>query len=133
MICYREDVPPFGDEEMKIKVRAGRVIDITKAMDPQEADGENVGIVKFGAAGAALLSRQMGLLITKGAYRSWAPRAFREFAKMRPLHVIGTRGLPWIEIDFPDDYHKAIDYVLPEIETAEPSFDRGIMLAAAAQ
>ena len=37
---------------MKVKVRRGRVVDMSKTMDPAEADGENLGIVKFGAAGA---------------------------------------------------------------------------------
>ena len=47
------DQTPFGDEEMKVKVRRGRVVEMSKTMDPAEADGENVGIVKFGADGAA--------------------------------------------------------------------------------
>src|SRR5215213_2539197 len=34
----------LGEEEMKVKVRDGLVVDISKAMDPAEADGENVGV-----------------------------------------------------------------------------------------
>ncbi|MFY9572101.1 MAG: hypothetical protein WAV20_11940, partial [Blastocatellia bacterium] len=125
LLAYKDEkTPAFGAEEMKVKVSRGRVVDISKMIDPQEADGENVGIVKFGASGAALLIRQMALLIAKGAQRAWAPRAFREFSRVRPLHAIGTRGLPWIEIDFPEDYHRAIEEVLPEIEQDELSFDR---------
>ena len=30
--------------------------------------------------------------------------------------VIGTRGYPWTEIDFPEDYERAIAEVLPAIE-----------------
>lgn len=117
LLAYREaDQPPFGDEEMKVKVRCGRVVDICKQMDPAEADGENLGIVKFGADGAPLLVDIMDRLIAAGGLRDWAPRAFREFARVRPLHAIGTRGLPWIEIDFPDDYERALKDVLPEIE-----------------
>lgn len=124
--------PALGAEEMKIRVRAGRVEDISKALEPSEADGENVGIVKFGGAGAALVSKQIGQLISKGAYRAWAPRAFREFARVRDLHVIGTRGLPWIEIDFPEDYHRAINEVLPEIEQDVPVLTRQPRVTVAA-
>jgi len=117
LIAYNaENSARLGDEEMKVKVSAGRVVDISKAMRPDEADGENVGIVKFGPTGAALLSTQIGLLISRGKQRAWAPSAFREFARLRALHAIGTRGLPWIEIDFPEDYYMAINKVLPEIE-----------------
>jgi choline kinase len=57
----------------------------------------------------------MAPLIQNGASRSWAPRAFLEFAKQRPLHVVGTRGFPWIEIDFPQDYRRAQEEIFPQI------------------
>jgi choline kinase len=118
LLAYREaDQPLFGDEEMKVKVRCGRVTDMSKGMDPAEADGENLGIVKFGAEGAAALVDIMDRLIDAGGVRDWAPRAFAEFAKTHPLHAIGTRGLPWIEIDFPEDYERAVREVLPLIES----------------
>lgn len=117
LLAYREaNQPLFGDEEMKVKVRCGRVVEMSKAMDPAEADGENLGIVKFGPKGAAALVDIMDRLIAGGGLRDWAPRAFSEFAQTHPLHAIGTRGLPWIEIDFPEDFQKAVRDVLPEIE-----------------
>lgn len=132
LISYSDSTtPPLGAEEMKVRVRGGRVADISKSMEPGDADGENVGIVRFGAAGADLLGRQMDQLIAKGAYRAWAPRAFNEFASVRDLHVIGTRGFPWIEIDFPEDYYRATDDVLPQIEEAEPIFVRPPIRATA--
>jgi choline kinase len=117
LLGYREaSQPPYGDEEMKVKVRAGRVLDMSKLMDPAEADGENLGIVKFGARGAAVLIRIMDGLIGEGRVRDWAPSAFAAFARREPLHAIGTRGLPWIEIDFPEDYERAVTEILPAIE-----------------
>jgi choline kinase len=114
LVSYREEIA-YGDEEMKVKVQGGRILDISKDMDPAEADGENVGIVKFGSSGARLLKELMDPLVENGALRSWAPRAFLEFAKRRPLHVIGTRGFPWIEIDFPQDYRRAQEEIFPQI------------------
>jgi choline kinase len=117
LIAYRnDDDPAFGDEEMKVRVRGGRVVAMSKTMDPADADGENLGIVKFGARGAARLVEIMDRIVAAGGLRDWAPRAFSEFAQERPLHAIGTRGLPWIEIDFPEDYRRAVRDVLPEIE-----------------
>ena len=117
LLAYREaHQPPFGDEEMKVRVRCGQVVDMSKTMDPAVADGENVGIVKFGPAGAAALVDIMDRLVAAGGLRDWAPRAFAAFAGSHPLHVIGTRGYPWIEIDFPEDYQRALRDVLPEIE-----------------
>jgi hypothetical protein len=30
---------------------------------------------------------------------------------------LSTRGLPWIEIDFPEDYQRAVTEVYPQIES----------------
>ncbi len=116
LLAYRDEDTAYGDEEMKVTVRAGRVTDISKTMDPDDADGENLGIVKFGAAGARVLVDEMGALVEAGEHKAWVPRALRQFATRRPLHVNGTRGYPRIEIDFPDDYRRAVDVVLPQIE-----------------
>jgi choline kinase len=122
LMAYREPgQPPFGDEEMKIKVRAGRVLEISKTMDPADADGENLGIVKFGSASAPTLVAVLDRLVVEGQTRDWAPRAFQEFARTRPLHAIGTDGYPWIEIDFPEDYQRAVREVLPAIDGREAS------------
>ena len=91
----------LGEEEMKVKISDGVVVDIRKDMDPADADGENVGIVKFSPAGAKRLVDEMDSLISSGHERDWAPRAFREFATRFPLHAISTDTYPWIEIDFP--------------------------------
>ena len=116
LLSYRDEDTAYGSEEMKVRVRRGCVIDISKTMDPQDADGENVGIARFGAAGARLLVEQMDALIAEGDHKAWVPRAFKAFAERRPLHAVGTRGFPWTEIDFPEDYRNAVEVVLPEIE-----------------
>jgi choline kinase len=117
LIAYQDDdAEPFGDEEMKIKVRRGRVAEIAKTLSPDEADGENVGIVKFGRDGARLLTTLLDRRVSAGGLRDWAPKAFGEFAQLRPLHVIGTRAFPWTEIDFPEDYERAVREILPAIE-----------------
>ena len=110
------DPNPLGDEEMKIKVRNELVIDISKEIDPRDADGENVGIVKFGAAGAKVLVQYMNDLIANGAKKEWAPRAFLEYAQHHPLHALSTGGLPWIEIDFPQDYQRAVSEIFPHFD-----------------
>lgn len=116
LLISDSDPNPLGDEEMKIKMRDRFVVDISKQMDPLEADGENVGIVKFSAAGAKVLVEYMNALIGAGELKHWAPRAFLEFARNHPLYALSTGGLPWIEIDFPQDYQRAVSEILPQIE-----------------
>ena len=105
----------YSDEEMKIRVRAGCVAEIAKTLDPADTDGENVGIAKFGAAGAAILVEELTQALAGDGLRDWLPRAFAGFARRRPLHIVETRGFPWTEIDLPEDYWRACADVLPAI------------------
>jgi choline kinase len=133
LVDYGAGGTQYGEEEMKVQVRRGCVSDISKVMPPAEADGENVGIAKFGRDGARVLLEEINALVEAGEFKAWVPRAFKRFAARRPLHVIGTRGLPWTEIDFPDDYRRAIDVILPRIEshtTADVAIDNRIARTA---
>lgn len=126
LIDYRgEGQPPYGEEEMKVKVRDGLVVDMAKTLDPDDADGENLGIVKFGPESAPAVIEIADRIVRDGGLRDWAPKAFREFAQQRALHAIGTNGRPWIEIDFPEDFQRAVREVLPAIaaQTAERTED----------
>ncbi len=114
LVAYGGD--ELGDEEMKVQVRRGRVVQMAKTLAPDEADGENVGIVKFGAEGARRLIACLDARVAAGGLRDWAPRAFSDAASATPIYAIGTRGYPWIEIDFPDDFARAVSEVLPAIE-----------------
>ena len=132
LISYCDaEAAPLGDEEMKVKIRNGAITDITKAMNPKKADGENVGIGKFGPAGARALVEKMDALIGAGAHRDWAPRAFREFALERTLHAVGTGGFPWIEIDYPEDYARALNEILPLILMDEELAQEQLLAVAA--
>ena len=119
LLAYRRpDDPPFGDEEMKVKVRGGRVVDMSKAMDPADADGENVGMLRFDAERrAGCSSRSSRRIVAAGGLRDWAPRAFAAFAARAAAATRSARAaIPWTEIDFPEDYERAVRDILPQIE-----------------
>jgi len=109
----------YSDEEMKVRIRAGRIAAISKSLDPAEADGENIGVGKFGRAGAAVLIDEMNRLVADGAVREWLPAAFGAFCQRRPLWAVESRGYPWIEIDFPEDYWRACGEILPAIDALD--------------
>jgi len=109
----------FSDEEMKVCVRGGRVVDIAKTLAGDQTDAENVGIGKFGAGGGHVLVEEIEALIGSGAVGAWVPAAFAAFCRRRPLHIVDTRGFPWIDIDFPEDYWRACSDVLPSIDVLD--------------
>lgn len=106
----------YSDEEMKVRVRGGRVMEISKTLDPAEADGESIGIAKFGAEGASVLIDEMDRIVASGAVMDWLPAAFAAFCLRRPLHAVDHRGFPWIEIDSPQDYWRACTHIAPALE-----------------
>ena len=116
LVASRLDGPAYGDEEMKVRIRRGLVSAIAKTLPEEDSDAENVGIARFGPQGALALVQHMNRLVAAGEVRAWLPRAFDEFAATRPLHAVDSRGYPWIEIDFPEDYWRACSDVLPAID-----------------
>ena len=116
LLAYREaDQPAFGDEEMKVKVRCGRVVEMSKTMDPAEADGENLGIVKFGPGGRRRARRHHGPARRRRRHRATGRRAPSPSSRRRTRCTRSARAaFPWIEIDFPADYQRAVREVLPE-------------------
>ncbi len=121
LVAFRGREERYSEEEMKLRIRNGRVTDITKAMHEAEADAENIGIAKFGPAGAAVLVEEMDRLVPSGAIREWVPAAYAGFCWRRPLYVVDHRGFPWIEIDSPHDYWRACTHVAPALDEAVPT------------
>lgn len=116
VVCCRPPAGGYSSEEMKVRVRSGCVIEISKTIRAEDADGENVGIARFSARGAALLVEEMTRFVTKGLTRDWLPAAFDRYCRRRPLHVVDNRGFPWIEIDCPEDYRRACIEILPGVD-----------------
>ncbi len=132
LVAARGNGVRYGDEEMKVQVRRGLVCAISKTLPDEESDAENIGIARFGADGAAVLVDQLNAIVAGGHVREWLPRAFGAFSAVRPLHAVESRGYPWIEIDFPEDYWRACGDVLPAIEAAGPAGSMPVQAAAAA-
>jgi L-glutamine-phosphate cytidylyltransferase len=116
LTCARGAGEAYSAEEMKVHIRQGLVRAIDKELDDDLCDAENLGIGKFSREGAGCLARELNRIVSAGEVRAWLPRAFDAFSRVRPLHAVDSRGLPWIEIDFPEDYWRACSEVLPAIE-----------------
>ena len=104
LVDPREDM---GDEEMKVRLSNGFITEFGKDLPIAEASGENVGILKFGREGGRRLIRHLDMLVQIGMTSAWAPLAFSALAREWPLVAVSTRGIPWTEIDFPDDLARA--------------------------
>lgn len=105
----------FDDEQMKVAIWHDFAIRFGKDLPPEESHAENVGIVKLGATAGELLMEEIDRLIAAGETRAWAPKAFDALAQHWPLLAVDIGGVPWTEIDFPEDLVRAEREIEPAL------------------
>ncbi len=110
-----------GDEPVKLCVRGGRMVEFRKKPDPaisHDFCGESVGFFKFDPVCAGALASLCELYIARGRQDEPYEEAIRDLIleARHPLGFEDITGLPWIEIDFPDDVERARREILPSID-----------------
>ena len=126
--CYlldRDFVP--GDEPVKIAVRDGVMVEFRKRLAPglhYDMLGESVGFFRFGPDRAAALAERCAQYDADGLADAPHEEALRDELLARPgdFGFEDVSGLPWIEIDFPEDVVRADQEVLPAIRSEYPDF-----------
>ncbi len=102
-------------EQMKLEVRDGLLVSMSKTLPAERAAGENVGVLKFEERSARRLFEMAGQLIEAGGENDWLGSAVSKLAAERPLRPVDIAGLPWAEIDFPYDLERARKEVWPAL------------------
>jgi choline kinase len=115
--------PDFVDTGEEINLyRAGeRVVALRRGVSgpppvPYEARAEWVGFVKVGRAAGAALAAALDGMVREGRVDGDYEVALDGLLGHHPFTMCPTAGLPWIEIDFPQDLHAAETEVLPRID-----------------
>ncbi len=106
-----------GDEpeHMKVATQAGFLGSISKEMPSPKVHGENVGLLQFDTTAAFRLLGEVSAMITAGGVNNWVPAAVDRIADLVPIRCVDIRGLPWIEVDFPEDLEAARNRIWPAI------------------
>lgn len=103
----------LGDEEMKVKVRDGVVSAISKELPAEPGMGENLGIIRIGERDAPAFFACAEGIIKAGEARAWAPHCIHRLVGRVAFRAVPVAGLPWTEIDFPEDLAHARNEVHP--------------------
>lgn len=113
-----------GEEPVKICVRDGRVVDFEKRVEGEhDFRGESVGFFRFSTDIAARLAVAVEADVAAGRRGRMYEHAIRDILLDSPPDTFGyedVTGLPWIEIDFPEDVGRAADEILPRLEATAP-------------
>ena len=109
-----------GEEPVKLGVRDGVLVDFERRIDaPYEFCGESVGFFRLSSAMGAKLVDTMGRYVTAGRADRWYEAAIRDLLRDTDAGTFGweeVTGLPWIEIDFPEDVERAEREILPRLK-----------------
>ena len=105
-----------GEEQMLL-VRDGRVHDIVRGGAPgYDIMGESIGFLKLSAAAARLLRELLDERVHAGDTGIEHEDVYPDLLARVEVGFERVDGMPWIEIDFPDDVVRAERDVLPRIE-----------------
>jgi choline kinase len=116
--CFLLDgsVEPTGEEQMLL-VRADRVWNIVRGGAPgYELAGESVGFLKLSAGAARVLRELLEIRVAAGHTGIEHEEVYPELCERVEIGFERVDGMPWIEVDFPDDVTRAERDVLPRIE-----------------
>ncbi len=119
-LLFDRDYEP-GEEPVKVCIRAGRVVEFGKIVDPAvqyDYQGESVGFFKLAAGVARRLRETVEHFIQHGQREALYEEAIRALLLHDDAVTIGyeeVTGLPWTEIDFHADLDRARRDVVPRL------------------
>ena len=115
--------PDFVDtgEEINLYRSGDRVVGLRRGVSgppaaPYDARAEWVGFVKIGRPAGAALAATLGAMVGQGQVDGDYEVAIDALLAAHPFTLCPTAGLPWVEIDFPQDLQAAETEILPRIE-----------------
>lgn len=103
-------------EECMVVMRQGRVVALSKRV-PAEHDlvGEGVGFLRVARGAVPRLLQSVERRVNQGLLDMEYEDALEDFFRDVPVGVEKIGGLPWIEIDFPEDLERAEQEILPRL------------------
>ena len=109
-----------GEEPVKIAVRGGAMVDFRKVLDNRlqyDFLGESVGFFRLGSQCAAAVAAECARFEGEGMSDAPHEEVLRNLLLRDPAFFAWEEvtGLPWIEIDFPEDVVRARQEILPAI------------------
>ena len=106
-------------EECMVAVCEGRVVALSKRIPKgYDALGEGVGLLRVAHAAVPVLLRSVEACVNRGLPDLEYEDALEDFFREIPVGFETIGGLPWIEIDFPEDVERAQNHILPRLGEA---------------
>jgi choline kinase len=114
-----------GGEAVKLCVRDGSLVELRKALPADlvyDFAGESVGFFRFDESMSRALAARTAAYVAAGRGGEPHEEAIRDLLLEAPSRFAyeDVTGLPWIEIDFPEDVARAEREILPRLRSHRP-------------
>ena len=106
------------DEHMKVELEGDQLRSMCKELPDERVHGENVGVLRFEGPAVSLLLGEAALLLANGGRKQWLAAAVERVARRVPVRGVDVAGLPWCEIDFPEDLRVARETIWPALSAS---------------
>lgn len=109
-----------GEEPVKLCVQDGYLVEFRKQVAinlTYDFAGESVGFFRFDSVISRRLATQTERYVADGRHEEPYEEAIRDLLLQTPeaFGYEDITGLPWIEIDFPEDIKRAENEILPQL------------------
>ena len=103
------DYKTCDDEAMKVRTNNGKVVELTKQMPVELAEGEFIGMASFQRKVLPVLQEKTRQLMKEKAFDVYFESAVQRLVDEEAFDIkaISTDEAFWAEIDFIEDYEKA--------------------------
>ena len=104
------DYKKCDDEAMKIRSENGKIVQITKQMPAELAEGEFIGLASFKKKTVPALKEKTKQLMKEQQFTAYFESAVQRLIEEEcfDIKALPTDGAFWAEIDFMEDYERAV-------------------------
>ncbi len=126
--CLVDPQRPFFEGEYHVELDQGRIIRYSRDVPHERSVGESAQLVKIGAASSAAFLDRIGGVIDRGGHQGFPNQAYDVLMAGEGFWPVYTAGLPWREIDTPEDLPCNCDFIRGDhdldLGIPEAEFDR---------
>ncbi|MFH1379106.1 MAG: phosphocholine cytidylyltransferase family protein [bacterium] len=101
------DFKPCDEEAMKVRVEKDLIIESSKEIPLDKSAGEWIGVIKFSQRGGNMFFTEAKKALDEGYKNAYDTLVLTRMAQQMPIRSSNITGLPWVEIDFKEDFEKA--------------------------
>ena len=102
--CLVDPMREFREGEYHVELSQGQIVRYSTSVPAERSAGESAQLVRIGERDSAAFFDRLGCVIREGGAGGFPNQAYDVLMRGDGLWPVFTAGLPWWEVDTPDEY-----------------------------